>query len=80
MAHDANSVPLRRHLSAMKWRRFYDALYVDRSAVVGKGLFDFGDLLELTAGVRNHPPLRRSGSSLESAQFAWFLWRVLLCV
>lgn len=23
----------------MKWRRFYDALYVDRSAVVGKGLF-----------------------------------------
>ena len=39
MAHDANSVPLRRHLSAMKWRRFYDALYVDRSAVVGKGLF-----------------------------------------
>ena len=23
----------------MKWRRYYDALYVDRSAVVGKGLF-----------------------------------------
>jgi SET domain-containing protein len=23
----------------MKWRRLYDALYVDRSAVVGKGLF-----------------------------------------